>query len=237
MGRATTTLKMSTALLVLVVLSLSGCASAPVDTGGVKPWVPPATSATAGHKPGVAGPAPAQAAGSTVVTDPENGFSVTLPAGYVRITDKAQLDSLMKAASKRAGAKIKAAMAQYGSLGSRARVFAIRIGATDFADNLNILVMPAAGADAEHFGDLYDQLRPTLEKQLGATITGHKVEAVAGTKALRIEYRLPVGQQSVRGTQVYLLHNGRVLVSTITQSAATGSAAEANMIVDSLRFI
>jgi hypothetical protein len=233
MGRAATTLKMTTAFLVLF---LSGCASAPVDTGGIKPWVPPVTSAPAATGEGVAGQAPGQAAGSTVVTDAKSGFSVTLPSGYVRITDKAKLESAMKAGSAVADPKVKAAMAQYGSVVDRARVFAIKVGASDFTSNLNILVFPAEGMNAAHLGELYEQVRPTLEGQLGAKITSHKFQAVAGLKALRIEYGLPVGQRSARGTQVYLVHEGSVLVLTITQDDATGSTAEVDRTIDSLSF-
>jgi hypothetical protein len=43
---------------------------------------------------------------------------------------------------------------------------------------------------------------------------GHKVEMVAGTKALRIEYRLTVAQRKVRGTQIHLVHNRRAVVTT-----------------------
>jgi len=233
MGRATTTLRMSSAFLVLF---LSGCASATVDTGGIKAWAPPVTSAPAATAQDVAASrASGQAAGTTVVTDAKSGLSVTLPAGYVRITSKAQLASLVKAGSASSGAKLEAASAQYGSLVDSARIFAIKAGATDSAANLNILVVPAAGVDAAHVADFYDQVQPTLEGQLGATIISHKVETVAGTRALRIEYRLPVGTKSVRGTQVYLVHKDSVLVTTVTQNDAKGSEAEVNLIVDSLR--
>ena len=91
--------------------------------------------------------------------------------------------------------------------------------------------------DADHIADLYDQVKPVLEAKLGATITGHRLETVAGTKALRVEYRASVAGQPYRGTQVYLIHNGKALITTITQNDANASTADANMIIDSLRFL
>jgi hypothetical protein len=202
-----------------------------------KPTSSTVSSTTAATSSAPAGRASAQAAGSTVVTDALNGFAVTLPAGYRRITDKAQLESVMKTGTTVAGSRYEAVMNQYASVGANARVLAFKLGAADFSDNLNILAGPAEGMDAEHIGDIYDKVRPALAGKLGATITGHKIEMVAGTKALRIEYRLTVAQRSLRGTQIYLIHNGRAVVTTITQNDVAASKPEANMIVGSLRFI
>ena len=58
---------------------------------------------------------------------------------------------------------------------------------------------------------------------------------VAGTKALRVEYRVKMGPARVRGTQVYLIPKDKLLVVTITQNDVEASSADANMIIDGLR--
>ena len=192
MGRATLPLQTG---VVLLVLALSGCTSTKTATTETQPATSTATRTTAPSRP----------AGSTVVTDDVNRFSVTLPPGYTRITDKAQLEAIMKAGG-RADPKYKAILDQYAAVGDRARIYAIKLGDTDFADNLNIIVDTADGMDADHIADLYDGVvKPVLEGKLGATITGHRLETVAGTKALRVEYRAKFAGKSFRGTQVYLV--------------------------------
>ena len=87
---------------------------------------------------------------------------MTLPPGYTRITDKAQLEAIMKAGG-RADPKYKAILDQYATVGDRARIYAIKLGDTDFADNLNIIVDTADGMDADHIADLYDGVvKPVL---------------------------------------------------------------------------
>lgn len=101
--------------------------------------------------------------------------------------------------------------------------------------SVNILAVSPEGMDAEHIGDAYNQVKPVLEEKLGAVITGHRTETVAGTKALRVEYRVKMGPTRVRGTQVYLIHKDKLLVVTITQNDVEASTADANMIIDGLR--
>lgn len=168
------------------------------------------------------------------MTDQVNGFSVRLPAGYRQIRDKAQVRSLIRAGAA-SNLRLRAVLEQYAGLGDRARVFAYRLGAKGFADNVNILSEPAEGVDTNRIGEVYSQVKPALQGRLGATITGHRVERVAGRKALRVEYRLTVAQRSLRGTQVYLIHQGRALIVTVTQEASSAQA-EADLIIDSLRF-
>lgn len=168
------------------------------------------------------------------MTDDVNGFSVKLPAGYKRIKDKATLRSALKAGLS-ANPKLKAALDDYAPVVEQARVFAFKVGTTSFADNLNILAVSPDGMDAEHIGDAYAQVRPVLEDGLGATITGHRVVTVAGTQALRVGYRVKLPQGTVQGTQVYLIHNGKLLVVTITQNDKPASAADADLIIDGLR--
>lgn len=153
-----------------------------------------------------------------MVTDAVDGFSVTLPAGYTRITDKAKLRSVVKAGAATAGPRFKALLDQYESALDHQKVTAFKLSTPDYADNFNIIVDSAGQLDAEHIGDGYLPLKQVLEGKLGATITSHRVETVAGTNALRIEYRLPVAQKSVRGTQVYLIYNGKILILSIGQN-------------------
>lgn len=214
--------------LAITVLALSGCtsnkAAAPATASSA-----PTTTTTA-----LQSPAPSEKAGSGVVTDDVNGFSVRLPTGYTRITDKAMLQSMLKAGTVK-DRKLRAVLEQYAPVVERARVFAFKPGTTNFADNVNILAVSPEGMDAEHIGDAYNQVKPVLEEKLGAVITGHRTETVAGTKALRVEYRVKMGPARVRGTQVYLIPKDKLLVVTITQNDVEASSADANMIIDGLR--
>jgi hypothetical protein len=195
---------------------------------------PPATTVPAATSTTVGSPTSPPAAGSTVVTDKVNGFTVTLPADYQRIRNKAQLSSRTRTGAARLS-RLKAVMDRYESMGVRARLFAFKVGTRVFADNINIIASPAAGVDADDIGSLYAQVSPSLSGKRGTTITAHRIETVAGTKALRVEYRVRLSKLSVRGTQVYLVHNGKVLITTITQNDVKASTAEANMMIDSLR--
>ena len=89
--------------------------------------------------------------------------------------------------------------------------------------------------NAANFDGLYGQVESALERKLGATVTDHQVTTVSGTKALRVEYDAKAGQTPVRGTQVYVVHNGKLLCLTTTQNDVDSSTADANTIIDSLR--
>jgi len=120
------------------------------------------------------------------------------------------MESLMRA-SGTTNPRLKAVFDQYALIGKNARVFAFKLDAKGFVDSVNILAVPAsAGLGGEHIGNVYGQVKQALESKLGATIIDHRVESVAGTKALSIEYRLPVAQRSVHVRQVYVTHRGKL---------------------------
>jgi len=171
-----------------------------------------------------------------VVTDDVNGFSLTLPDGYVRITDRAQLESLVKAGMAK-NPRLKDVLKQYAAMGKSARVFALKHAVEGFADNLNVLAVPAAGLTGERIQDAYMTVKRALEYNLQATIVGHRVEMVAGTRALRVEYRLMIAQRPLHGTQVYLTHGDKLLIVSITQNEVKERTVDANRIIASLRFV
>lgn len=227
--------------LAVAVLALSGCGATTTST----PVAAPAESAAAGKAVAPTGKAAApankaarsapssrptpKAARSTLITDAPNHFSVRLPAGYKRLT-KANVKALLKAGGA-ANPQLKPIIDQYASVGDRARVFAYKPGAG--GTNVNVLTIPTK-ATSKDLETLYAGVKPVVEK-VGARITAHGVERLAGTKAMRIEYRLSMSTMRMRGTQVYLIHRGKVIVMTITQPDVDASTADAKAILGSLR--
>ena len=206
--------------LALAVFALSGCGSDKTDTATSSKN---ATKVTAAKVP----------AGSTVETDAVNGYSVVLPKGYKRMKDKAALRAMVQKAAE-ANPGLKTEFEQYASVVDRVPVFALKLGKT-FNNNINILVTAPGGGTEDNIGDLYSQVPPVIEGKLGAKITDHKVMDLAGTKALRVDYRMKAGTEEVLGTQVYLVHNGKLLIVAITVKDASAGASEKNAIINGLR--
>jgi hypothetical protein len=192
----------------------SKVAAPTMETAGLPPGMRPSTT-------------------STLITDGPSHFTVRLPAGYTRLT-KARVKSLGEAGVA-AMPQYKAILDQYLSLGDRARLFAYKTPVNGVGGNVNIAAFPAAGVTAGALEKGYDTaLKPAL-KQLGATITAHKVTKVAGAKAFRIDYRLTAAAQRVRGTQVYIPYRGKLLIVTVTQGDVGASTPQATAILRGLR--
>lgn len=229
-------------VVALVLVAVSACGSSGTKTAtktAAKSAAPSpaAASPSAAAGAGAASPSstPAAATGGEVtLTDAADGFSVTAPAGYEQIKDPAQVQALLKAgasASPQFAAQINAVQ-QVFSQG--AKIVALKPGLI-FADNINVLVLPGAGTSPSAIGQAYSSIVPNLTKN-GAVIRSHKEIQAAGGPALEIDYTLPIAGTTVQGTQVYLIHDDKAFITTLSQGSSAGSAGVADRVVHSLRF-
>jgi hypothetical protein len=232
-------------LAVGLAVLISGCASKHTSAATA-----PAASASS-DSASLAAPAPSDALASSTaaapvgstppdatmtgtVTDAADGISVTLPAGYTRLTDTAQLQAVANAAS--APPQLASQIANAGDMFAKgAKIVAYKTPDGAFADNLNIIVSDAAGMNPADIAQAFPAASQILTSS-GATVTGHSAVTVGGQPALQVEYTMPASGFTVNGTQVYIVHAGKVFITSISQAAATPNAADVKAIIDSMTF-
>jgi hypothetical protein len=181
---------------IATVLILSGCGG----SSGTTATPPNAAATTAASTPRATKPR-----GSKLVVDKANGYQLAIPAGYVRITNKAQLKKIAKAgASAVANSGIDAQL-----LNKTVKMLAYHPKTNA---SLNVVVASSGGVTA----DQLPSAKSAIKKQvagLGARNIAFKQVTMGGAPALRATYTIKlqgprgfvVQYITVKGDQLYNL--------------------------------
>ena len=170
---------------------------------------------------------PAEASGTTVL-DAKDGFSFSLPSGWLQIplTGK-DVSGLLDAATK-ADPALKSTLSnqvqQYVKKG--VKVFAIGPIVRRFASNVNVIVGPTTGlpSGAAYFDELGVQVKIGLATVGSQNIVTSKVKFARGTQ-LQATYSLPtaLAKNPAYGVQLYIRHLGHLIVITFTSATLANS--------------
>jgi hypothetical protein len=175
--------------------------SGPITSSGVA-----SGTATATVKPSTG--SVKQSDGSLRVTDAENGFQLTLPRGYLRVTSKSELAAIGKAGSKVLKGSAAAAAATFTE---HVELFAIN---TLSGSTINVVTTPSGGSTTDDLVGQADSLKAQVAGGLGAkqiTMTTIKVD---GDPALRANATLVNGGKTITLTQIYAVHGDNVYITT-----------------------
>jgi len=154
------------------------------------------------------------------VTDVADRISITLPPGYTRLLDPAQLHSIFG----------------QSSVYQHAKIVAVKMPVTGpFQSNLAVVVAPAGGSLPPDVDQMFLQARDTLTGE-GATIKSHSSAPVGGYPELRIDFTLPANARTIEGTEVYAIDEEQVHVTTMLQDEASYSATDVNDVINSISF-
>lgn len=186
-------------------------------------------SATPNAEPAADDAATAKPKGSKVVVDKANGYQFALPAGYVRITSKSQLNQVMKAGSD-AGAKAGVTQAM---LNKSLKLIAIK---ADGENTINVVVTEAGGMTADQLPLAEPSLKKEVSK-LGAKNIVFKEVTLGGDPALRTSYTIPSGGRKVATTQYITVHDDKAYTLTFSQSGAKLSTKVEKQTTGSWRFL
>jgi hypothetical protein len=216
---------------IAVGLLLSGCGGSSGTTAAQPSAVATAVAATsAAATPSAAAtrtaspsavptrPGAVRPPGSKLVTDKANGYQLALPAVYLRITSKAQLNKVAKAG---ASAVRRSGITQQ-MLNKSVKMIAARL---DEAGSVNVVVVPAQGLTA----DQLPLAEPTIKKQLkslGARGVTFASATLGGDPALRISYTLKAQGRRVSTVQYMTVHADRSYTLTFTEPVRLASKIE-----------
>lgn len=212
---------LTTTLLTTALLTLSGCAggaeassgAAPAPLGATAPVVQPApepaTSASPSEGPrgqgGRASRTLRRPDGSLRVVEVEQGFTVDLPRGFVRIPSQAALDAVLRGPAPVA-TRLRTALAAAapGAPGPG------RLLAVDPARGtvITVLTTPAGAADGADLAGQAGAIRGQLENALGTRVSVTTLR-VDGEPAVRGQAQVRSGRAAVRLTDVYTVHAER----------------------------
>jgi hypothetical protein len=209
-----------------IAVVISGCSANHTPAAGTQPDAAPGSNASfsaADTSPPTTG----------TVTDAADGISITLPAGYTRLLDPAQIQRLLAAGQ----AELQDMQAQVANLSAaykQAKIVAIKTPVTGpFASDLTVDVVSAGGSSPNDVAQLLTSASATLTSQ-GAKITGHSAVSVAGLPALRIDFTVAVGGITVDGTEVYVIYANKLYVTTMGQNDASYDAADVGAVIGSI---
>lgn len=197
-------------------LLLSGCGGSS-GTTAAEPSTATATTATTTAAESTASPAATTASsakprGSKLIVDKKYGYQLAIPAGFVRITSKSQLNKVYKAGSAAAGAR--SGVTQQ-LLNKSLKMIAIKSNSTD---SINVVVAAASGLTADQLPQAEPALKAQLAK-LGVKKIAFKEVTLGGDPALRAAYTLKLQGNSVSTVQYITVHNDQAYTLTFSQPA------------------
>jgi hypothetical protein len=171
---------------------------------------------------------PAKPKGSKVVADKANGYQVALPAGYLRITSKSDLNEVLKAGTS---AVAKAGVSR-AMVNKSLKLIAIT---ADGTNTINVVVASAGGMTP----DQLPLAKPALKEEMAKLDAEHfavKAATIAGGPALRVTYLLPIDGRKVATTQYITVHDDKAYTLTFSQSGARLSSKIEKQTTGSWRF-
>jgi hypothetical protein len=166
------------------------------------------------------------------VVDSKHHFRLTLPAGYRRVTSKAELDKLRRAAGK---VLDDAAIEGFSRRLLQDRVQMVAVN-PDTANGINMVVTPRAGLSSSNLHLIKSVLKEELKK-MGVSRIAYRDMTVDGDRALRAEYVLPFAGRKLATIQYIAVHGDSSYTLTFTAATASGHSRPAEKaVVDSWHF-
>jgi hypothetical protein len=168
--------------------------------------------------------ASASAAAGTPVTDRENGFALTLPAGFRYARDAAGLERAVSGVDRKKFPDITSQLrAVFGQGGKLVAVRAVG----DELDNITVSVGPAGPMTSASLAQ--DKIRAQLKQQiigLGAKNVTLAPVTLDGAQGLRVDYQLPVADATVTGVQLYTVASEKTYVVTLSYRSTDKAPAD-----------
>jgi hypothetical protein len=205
-------------------LLLSGCGSSSGTTAsGPGPAVTTnaADAATTSAAPSAAATTAASVKprGSKWVVDKKNGYQVAIPAGFVRITSKSQLNKVYKAGAEATGAKTGITQQL---LNKSLKMIAVKATSTD---TINVVVTAAGGLTADQLPQAEPAIREQVAK-LGVKKVAFKELTLGGDPALRTAYTVKLQGRSVNTIQYITVHDDKAYTLTFSQPVRLAARIE-----------
>jgi hypothetical protein len=202
----------------------SGAAASAADPASSGAADPGSSSAAAAPKP-VAG-------GGAQVSDPAEGYQLTLPKGYVQLKNKADVEKLL-----REGAK-KLTSTELQKIASQISANTIKMYAVNSTtgNTINLVVAAAPGAKPDDLNS--PSAREALAGQLariGVKAPAFSEITVAGGPALRSASSYAPTGVTLQMVQIYAVHADKVFTFTFTGTKVP--AADEQVVRDSLSFL
>lgn len=225
-GRMTARAARAATAITLAALLLAACGKGGSTAGSAAPAAGSASvtassspstpasstpSSSPSSSPAVASGVEKLADGSSRVTDAVVKFQLVVPRGYVRITDKKQLDEIVQAGRK--ALKNRSSELDAAAFQKNVKLFAINklTGAT-----ISLATAEAAGMTGADLVDQADQIHAVLSERLGAKAVSTQPITVDGEPALRADGTVtsPAGEK-FQLSQIYAVSHDRVFILTI----------------------
>jgi hypothetical protein len=168
-----------------------------------------APSGAIATKAPAADPSPTKPAGSKVFADKANKYQLAIPAGYTRITSKAQLAKVAKASASVAA---KAGVTQQLA-NKNLKLIAIRPAGTE---SLNVVVTAGGGLTSDQLPELEPELKKEVQT-IGAKGVVIKKATLGGDPALRANYTLEAQGKHMATVQYITVHGDRVYTLTFSR--------------------
>lgn len=200
------------------------------------PATAPQTSVPSAPDVSAPAAAPTAPAGAVVITDATNGFDITVPKKWAVLEDPSRKDKLQITGQRGEVANSELKTQATSAFAQGAVLIALATDETTFASNVNMLLKPADGLDADDIMKVVPSVKQQLT-QLKATHTVATKTTVDGGPAARIDYDfVPAGQTyTIHGRQIYVVRGGKAYVTTVSLLSKT-SQSVADLIVASMHF-
>lgn len=155
-----------------------------------------------------AAPAVKVPACATAVSDAGEGYAVKLPCGYTRITNKAELEAIMKKGLSEVKGNINITPEQL----AQAKLFAVN---PKTGSRINLVITPAGGMTGKDLASQSADIKKQLES-VGATNMAFSDITVAGDQALRAKATMVTKSTKLQMVQVYAVHSDKAYIWTFT---------------------